>query len=197
MEFSEKMTLNKEWLQLKEKIIHLENEINQCDISYNLVAMLIAAEDHRFKNHLGIDLISIIRAFWRNLFCRKREGASTIAMQLVRVLRGRYERTLKRKLSEMYLAVLLTKNIKKNNIPKLYLFVAYYGWRMNGLIEASSRLELDVSNLNDHDAASMVARLKYPEPKNHSKNHHDKIMSRKAYILMKMNSRKKTSYLIE
>lgn len=112
------------------------------------------------------------------------EGASTIAMQLVRVLTGRYERTLSRKLLEMYAAMRLTKHINKDEIPRLYLFVAYYGWRMNGLIQASNRLNIDFSNCTDYEAASIVARLKYPEPQKYNQNRHNKILARTKHILL-------------
>ncbi|MEP8703455.1 MULTISPECIES: biosynthetic peptidoglycan transglycosylase [Enterobacter] len=184
------MALNQEWLQLKRQTEYLRREVNNLKISSNLEVMLIAGEDRRFNRHHGVDFFSIFRAFWRTFFCRKREGASTIAMQLVRVLRGRYEKTLSRKLSEMYLAIRLTKNTKKDDIPKLYLFVAYYGWRMNGLVQVSNRLKLDLANLNDHEAASIIARLKYPEPKNYNQLRHDKIMLRAGYILDRVDSLK-------
>lgn len=177
------MMINKDWLLLKQQLAHIQNESNRWVISPNLVTMLIHAEDHRFNRHLGVDFIAICRASWRTLLCRRREGASTIAMQLVRVLTGRYERTLSRKLLEMYLAIRLTKYVKKYDIPKLYLFVAYYGWGMNGLIQASHRLHIEISTLTDYEAANVVARLKYPETKKYNQNRHDKIITRTKYIL--------------
>ncbi|MBJ7223892.1 MULTISPECIES: biosynthetic peptidoglycan transglycosylase [unclassified Brenneria] len=177
------MTIHEDWLLLKQQLVHIQNEINSWAISPNLVKMLIAAEDHRFNRHFGVDFVSICRALWRTLFCRRREGASTIAMQLVRVLTGRYERTLSRKLLEMYLAVRLTKYIKRDDVPKLYLFVAYYGWRMNGLIQASHRLNINILTVTDFEAASIVARLKYPEPQKYNKIRHDKILARTKHIL--------------
>ncbi|MBI0552608.1 biosynthetic peptidoglycan transglycosylase [Pectobacterium parmentieri] len=178
------MTIHEDWLYLKQQLTHIQHEINDWAISPNLVTMLIAAEDHRFSKHLGVDFISICRALWRTLFCRRREGASTIAMQLVRVLTGRYERTLSRKFLEIYLALLLTKYIKKDNIPKLYLFVAYYGWRMNGLVQASNRLNINLLTVSDFEAASIIARLKYPEPQKYNQTRHDKILARTKHILL-------------
>lgn len=178
------MTINEDWLILKQKLTLIQNECDHWVISPNLITMLIYAEDHRFSRHIGVDLIAICRAIWRTLLCRRREGASTIAMQLVRVLTGRYERTLSRKLLEMYLALRLTKHIAKNDIPKLYLFVAYYGWRMNGLIQASHRLNIELSTLTDYEAASVVARLKYPDPQKYNQTRHDKILARTKHILL-------------
>lgn len=183
------MTINEDWLHLKQQLTHIQNETKNLAISPNLVTMLIYAEDHRFSRHLGVDFIAICRASWRTLLCRRGEGASTIAMQLVRVLTGRYERTLSRKLLEIYLAMRLTKYIEKYDIPKLYLFVAYYGWRMNGLIQVSHRLNIELSTLSDYEAASVVARLKYPEPQKYNQNRYDKILARTKHILLQAIAR--------
>tara|TARA_R110001599_G_C12003513_1_gene637295 strand:- start:6 stop:611 length:606 start_codon:yes stop_codon:yes gene_type:complete len=177
------MQIREDWLLIKRQVAHIQIEVESLVISPALVTMLIAAEDHRFGRHPGVDLVSICRAAWRTLFCGRREGASTIAMQLVRVLTGRYERTLKRKLVEMCLAVRLTKYVKQADIPKLYLFVAYFGWRMNGLAQASRRLNIDLLAMTEFEAASIVARLKCPEPQKYDQIRLGKIRARTKHIL--------------
>jgi len=127
--------------------------------------LLISGEDHRFFSHGGFDLVAIARAVWRNLAFNKREGASTIEQQIVRVLTGNYQRTLQRKAKEIFLATLVGDVVPKQHLPGLYLDIAYYGWRMNGLRQACLRLRLDPRQLSLSEAASLVARLKYPEPK--------------------------------
>jgi len=179
------MTVHEDWLSIKEKVSNIQKDIDRCHVSNNLVAMLIVAEDHRFYRHFGVDLISVFRAIWRGVYLKKGEGASTIEMQLVRVLTGHYERTFKRKFFEMYLAVRLTMHLNKTEIPKIYLFVAYFGWGMNGLLQASRRMDIDLMNINNFDAASLIARLKYPEPKNYNKARKDKILARTEHILKK------------
>ena len=161
------------------------------EISPTLVALLIIAEDHRFSSHPGVDLLSLCRAVWRTLFCGKREGGSTIAMQLVRVITGRYERTIRRKIAEIYFALRLTKQVPKSDIPKLYLSIAYFGWRMNGLKQASSRLNINPASLSLLDSANIIARLKYPEPRRLDNNRLAKINGRVKYII------KRYDYLIE
>ena len=71
-----------------------------------LKRLLISGEDHRYFLHPGFDVIAICRAIWRRLAWGVREGASTIEQQTVRVLKGRYERTLRRKVHEILLAPL-------------------------------------------------------------------------------------------
>ena len=177
------MIFKDEWEALRTRATIIRAELGGFDMSPNLVFMLIAAEDHRYGKHPGVDIISVFRAVWRTLFCGRREGASTIAMQLVRVVTGRYDRTIKRKFVEMCLAVQLTRNFHKNDIPKMYLAIAYYGWKMNGLMQASRRLHLNQSNLSKFEAAFVIARLKYPEPKQPSMERCRQIEERAGHIL--------------
>ncbi|MBI4844684.1 MAG: transglycosylase domain-containing protein [Nitrospirae bacterium] len=126
--------------------------------------LLISGEDHRFFRHPGFDLFAICRAIYRRSLFGIVEGASTIDQQVVRVLSGRYERTLKRKFKEILLATLVTSIIPKRDLPGLYLRVGYFGWRMNNFKEACTRLKISPFNMSMLEAASIVARLKYPQP---------------------------------
>lgn len=177
------MHIRADWKKIKSQIPIIHRESIKLSMSDSLVAMLIVAEDHRYGMHPGVGPISMCRAIWRSAFCGRREGGSTIAMQLVRVITGRYERTLGRKFAEMILAVGLTQLVHSNDLPRLYLVVAYYGWRMNGLAQAAHRLSINPSNISQVDAASIVARLKYPEPHVPDERRLARIRSRTAYIL--------------
>jgi membrane peptidoglycan carboxypeptidase len=127
--------------------------------------LLISGEDHRHARHPGFDLIAICRALWRHIAYGSQEGASTIEQQLVRTITGRYERTLRRKIKEIILATLVDTAFRKDILPAVYLSIAYYGWRMNGYRQACQRLELRPDFLTLDEAATLVARLKYPEPR--------------------------------
>ena len=127
--------------------------------------LLVSGEDHRHARHPGFDWIAIGRVCWRRLSRGTREGGSTIEQQVVRVLTGRYERTVKRKLHEIALAVLVSHHYAKCDLPKAYLWVGYYGWRMNGYVNACRRLGLSPASLGAEEAARLVARLKYPQPR--------------------------------
>ncbi len=188
MEIEASVTLRREWQGIKNRVAGIKADTEQLDISPTLVALLIAAEDHRFGSHPGVDPISLCRAVWRTLVCRRREGGSTIAMQLVRVITGHYDRTIGRKIVEIYLAVRLTKLVRKTDIPKLYLSIAYFGWRMNGLKQASMRLNINPASISLIDAASIIARIKYPEPKRIDRNRLAKISGRAKYIIKRYNN---------
>lgn len=167
----------------------LINSLKNIDTSYldelvytlELDKLLIAGEDHRFVKHNGVDYIALCRAFWRTVFCGRREGASTITMQLVRVITNKYEKTLSRKFLEIYLATQITKNIPKDRIIILYLSVAYFGWNMDGIEQAIDRLKF--KNITIKESAGLIARLKYPEPKNFSMKQKKLIDIRTEYIL--------------
>lgn len=125
----------------------------------------MSGEDHRHARHSGFDPIAIGRAVWRRLIRESREGASTIEQQIVRVVTGRYERTLRRKVREIFLAILVAHSFPKETLPAVYLVIAYYGWHMNGYSQACQRLGLSSHCLTLDEAAGLVARLKYPQPR--------------------------------
>lgn len=178
------MTYKREWEILSKTIESIDpTSFDKFLYSIDLHALLIAGEDHRFMKHQGVDFVALCRAAWRTFFCDKREGGSTIAMQLVRVLTDKYEKTISRKILEIYLARQVTKYIPKNKIIALYLSVAYFGCRMNGIKQAISQLGLDPNHLSLYDSAGLIARLKYPEPLNVSKKRKRMIEVRTNYIL--------------
>jgi membrane carboxypeptidase/penicillin-binding protein PbpC len=182
-----------EWRGIKARIRELEKESLSIDVSKNLIELLIAAEDHRFWKHPGFDPISLLRASWRNVCRGRREGASTIAMQLVRVVSGRYNICMIRKIIEIYLAIRITRMVDKRRLPCMYLLVAYYGWGMNGLKQVSSKLKIDISTLSLIQAAEVIARLKYPEPVAPSLSRLKKISIRASHILDRHKSISKSS----
>lgn len=151
--------------------------------SPNLVKALIAAEDRRFFRHRGVDPLAVVRAIWRMVFERAWHGGSTIEQQLVRTVTRRYERTMSRKLREMLLASPVSTVVPKEEIPGLYLSIAYFGWKMNGVRAACRRLGISAVRASVADAASVVARLKYPEPRRCPPYRIRQISRRTAYIL--------------
>jgi membrane carboxypeptidase/penicillin-binding protein len=144
-------------------------------IDDNYYDVLIRAEDHRNSMHFGIDPIAIIRCVYLKLTRRIIQGGSTVEQQLVRTLTCRYEKTLRRKLREQIIAILLNYVIKnKKEIGKAYLHCAYFGHDKVGFFNLS---------LSDkEDASELIARLKYPTKKNQKPHENEKITRRKVYI---------------
>ncbi len=153
------------------------------NLSPLFMVALVCAEDRRFFAHAGVDLIAIMRVFSIVLAKRKLMGASTIEQQLVRTLTGRREKRLGRKIREILLATRVCRVIPKHDIPGMYLSVAYFGWSMNGIIQACRRLDVRISSASLRQAASIVARLKYPEPRVALPERIRRIESRTDYVL--------------
>ena len=160
-----------------------------------LSKVLISGEDHRFHYHFGFDLIAIIRATRNRIFYKKIEGASTIEQQLVRVLTNDFDRTFKRKIQEILLSTTVSSIIPKSAIPKIYLNVAYYGAEMNGLKQTYLKLGIvDIETIPIEQAAEIVSRIKYPQPKNPNQNRLQQIEIRKQHLLKLYNNHSTRKY---
>jgi len=177
--------LNREWRELSERLARLRDSARGRHDVPTLLAqeLLISGEDHRFFRHGGVDPIAICRAIWRRIARGSSEGASTIEMQVVRVVSGRFELTLRRKIREMALATLVTRIISKEDLPAIYLTIGYYGWRMNGWTQACRRLDILSGSMSVAETAQLVARLKYPQPKNTGKKRWERIHIRAQHLL--------------
>ena len=98
----------------------------------------IAAEDRRFYQHNGVDIIGIGRAIMTNISNRSVEqGASTITQQLARVVFLNQDRTLLRKLKEAALAFKLERQLNKQQILEQYLNNVYLGSSAYGVSDAA------------------------------------------------------------
>jgi len=109
--------------------------VTLADIPQHLIWATIATEDATFYDNPGMDFKGILRAVWINAQGGEvLAGGSTITQQLVRtVMFGadeRAERTLRRKLRELALAVRITRRYSKDAILTLYLNETYYGNRL-------------------------------------------------------------------
>ncbi len=99
---------------------------------------ILAAEDERFYEHRGVDYVGVFRAAVANLFAGSRkEGASTITMQVARNFFLTREKTLTRKLSEMLLALKIERNLSKDQILELYINQIFLGQRAYGFAAAA------------------------------------------------------------
>ena len=149
-----------------------------------LVKFLVVAEDHRYYKHPGFDIIGICRAIYRNVFLGKREGASTIEQQLVRVLTEDYRYSFRRKIKEIYLATKLKQFADKYTLAAVYLDVANYGTDYQGLERILRKFGATLyQEITDDVCAEIVARLKYPEPRRYNAVRIAQIEQRKRHII--------------
>ena len=97
----------------------------------------LALEDRRFWTHAGVDVRAILRAAWHDLFGRhKREGASTIAMQVARMQKPG-PRGLWQKVQEGATAITLVARFGHEAVLKHYLRIAPYGGGSHGAAHAA------------------------------------------------------------
>jgi len=99
-----------------------------------MVKAFIATEDSRFYEHHGVDPVGIFRAASVALFSgHASQGASTITQQLARNFFLSPEKTLIRKLKEVFLAIRIEQMMSKDEILELYLNKIYLGYRAYGV----------------------------------------------------------------
>ena len=135
------------------------------DVDPRLVQMLVAYEDRRFYDHRGIDLQAIARAAWQFVtHGRIVSGASTLSMQVARLIEPRAERSLFAKLRQMARAVQIERRLSKADILDLYLTLAPYGGNLEGVRAASlAWFGKEPKRLSVAEAALLVALPQLPE----------------------------------
>src|SRR5499427_56443 len=94
---------------------------------------ILAVEDARFYDHVGIDPIRIVGAVWKNLTSNRVEGGSTLTQQLAKNLFLTREQTLKRKMNEWLLALQIERYYTKNQIMELYANHVFLGANAYGV----------------------------------------------------------------
>ncbi len=134
-------------------------------VSMNMRNALLAVEDHKFYEHHGVDLGSIVRASCANWKAGKIvEGASTLTQQLAKNLcLDKNDRTYKRKLCEAILAYDLETKYSKNKILETYLNEVYYGGGAHGVERAASHyFNKHASHLTLSESAYLAGLVQSP-----------------------------------
>src|SRR3989442_3587210 len=148
------------WFPLDEH----RRDVRLDQISPYLRDAVIAAEDHRFYRHPGIDPIAVGRATLHNLKRgRLSEGGSTLTQQLARTLFLSNRRTLGRKAKEAILARMLEQVLDKNQILELYLNRVSLSGGLFG-VEAMSRSLFEKRALDLNLAESVLVAGLVPPP---------------------------------
>ena len=142
-----------------EKRIPLKYE----EIPPNVKNAILAVEDARFYDHMGIDPIRIIGAAWKNLTSSKVEGGSTLTQQLAKNLFLTREQTYKRKMNEWLLALQIERYYTKNQIMELYANHIFVGANAYG-VEAGAETYFgkQAKDLTIDEAALLAAIPKAP-----------------------------------
>ncbi|BCX89772.1 penicillin-binding protein 1A [Methylomarinovum tepidoasis] len=108
------------------------------EVPKQLVQAFLAAEDDRFYQHPGVDPQGLLRAAWELLRTgHKRQGGSTITMQVARNFFLSPEKTYERKFKEIILALKMEQVLSKDEILALYLNKIYLGHHAYGIAAAA------------------------------------------------------------
>src|SRR5881394_1891851 len=158
------------------------------DVPPQLKHAIIAAEDERFYQHPGIDYIGVLRAAYTNLvYGGRRQGASTITMQVARNFFLSSEKTLTRKLYEALLAFKIEHSLNKEQILELYVNQIYLGQRAYGFGAASQTyFGKSLDQLNLGEIAMLAGLPKAPSLYNPIANP-QRAKLRQAYVLRRMS----------
>lgn len=148
---------------------------------------VVAIEDERFYKHGGFDIKGIARAFFGNLFAgRITGGGSTLTQQLTKNALLSPERTYKRKVEELFLAVELEKVYKKEEIIEMYLNQVYFGSGAFGINNASKKyFAKDIQEVTISEAAMLAGLLHAPSALD-PYNNYEGAMKRRNVVLAKM-----------
>ena len=126
---------------LEDKINEIKSKENYYEIKKLpkiYIDAVISVEDHRFYKHSGIDLIAIGRAIKNDIKAKSFiEGGSTITQQLAKNIYFTQEKTIERKIAEMFMAFKIERTLEKDEILELYLNTSYFGEGCYTVKEAS------------------------------------------------------------
>ncbi|HEX5474942.1 MAG TPA: PBP1A family penicillin-binding protein [Vicinamibacterales bacterium] len=144
-------------------------DVPLASIPPRMVQAVLSIEDRRFYEHPGIDPIRIVGAAVANLFGRRRylEGGSTLTQQIVKNTFLTPEKTMRRKVLESFMAMILDRKLTKNQILELYLNDVSLGQRgsfaIHGVAEAERLLfGKDISNVSLVEAATIAGLIQSP-----------------------------------
>lgn len=135
------------------------------DVDPQFLAMLIAYEDKRFFEHRGVDGYAVVRAAKQALTQGNIvSGASTLTMQVARLLEQSGTGAWRGKLRQMRVALALEQRLGKRDILRLYLMLAPYGGNIEGVRAAAlSYFGKEPKRLTAAEAALLVALPQAPE----------------------------------
>ena len=135
------------------------------DVDPRFFDVLFAYEDKRFRGHGGIDIRAVSRAFLQYLtHLHVVSGASTLTMQVARLLEPRENRNLAAKIRQMVRALQLERSLTKDEILSLYLSLAPYGGNLEGIRAASwAYFGKEPKRLSLSEIALLVALPQSPE----------------------------------
>ncbi len=160
-------------------------------IPKNVILATLAVEDHEFFNHNGVRFLSIARAAKVTIVDDTVQGGSTITQQLIKNVLLSPERTMTRKLKEVFLALVVERKYTKEEILELYLNNIPYGGTAWGIQSASQKFfGKDVGDLTLGEAAFLAGLPSSPSSYVSYASDIDLARSRQKLVLDRMEELK-------
>lgn len=130
----------------------------------DLINAIVAVEDRRFYDHVGIDQRGLVRAIMVNIDAGGiNQGGSTITQQLARNIFLTLDQTMERKIAEMSIALQLERRYTKDEILEMYLNQVFFGGNNWGVAQASrSYFGKDVRELDLSESALLAGLVQAP-----------------------------------
>ncbi|MCC3862957.1 transglycosylase domain-containing protein [Terrisporobacter petrolearius] len=160
-----------------------KNVVPVNEIPDNLKHAIVSTEDKRFYKHRGVDFRSLTRSVVNNILSDSTQGGSTIDMQVSKNLLTSEERTMKRKIRDMYNAMQMNKIMTKDEILSTYLNNIYFGKASYGVADAAKAyFGKDVRDLNLSECAMLAGITNNPA----KYMQHDEAKRRQKVVLKHM-----------
>ena len=158
------------------------------EVPKQLINAFLAAEDDNFFGHPGVDYKGLIRAGLQlALTGKKRQGGSTITMQITRNVLLSNEKTFTRKLKEIILALKIEREYPKDKILELYLNQIYMGHSAYGVVAAAQTYYgKDLNSLTLAEQAMIAGLPKAPSAYNPIADE-ARALERRNYVLQRMH----------
>mgnify|MGYP000428192006 FL=1 len=177
-------------VSIQEKVKEIKSRdsyVSYDEINENLLKATVAIEDRRFYEHHGVEYRSMARALYQNVVAREiRGGGSTITQQLAKNMYYTYQPSYLRKVSEIFTAYDLEKELSKKAILELYVNVINYGDNHIGIREASEGYFHKKPKDLTLDEATLLAGLPQSPANYQLSNHEDVARRRQIQVLNAM-----------
>ncbi|MFQ5642211.1 MAG: penicillin-binding protein 1A [Thiogranum sp.] len=163
--------------------------VRYADLPRTIIDAFLATEDDRFFQHPGVDYHGLLRAAAKLVSTgEKRQGGSTITMQVARNFFLSSEKTYLRKLKEIFLALKIEHYLSKQEILELYLNKIYFGHRAYGVAAAAQvYYGVPIDRLSVAQIAMIAGLPKAPSSNNPISNP-QRALQRRNYVLGRMYS---------
>ncbi|MFD9943139.1 transglycosylase domain-containing protein [Nonomuraea sp. NPDC059023] len=160
---------------------------------------VIAAENSSFRDDAGISFSGMVRSLWSTATGQQVQGASTITQQMARNYYDglSQERSLERKVKEIFVAVKLNKSLPKEQILSQYLNTIYFGRGAYGIgAAAEAFFKKDVKDLTPEQGAYLAGRIQNPSSFDQSEKSGDKgpTQFRYKYVLEQLGKLDPANY---